>query len=435
MKRTAICLVLFVMLVLPVFSQNTAMPPLAIPTAASSGFGGSHIAFTDNVFALLVNPAALMRVQQRSFVTFAPSIMNPQFLINSTRYTLDVFSSLSDDGLDELGETMGKLSDELGSMDGKIALGLELRELPLSFAWVANGFGFGIWNRTFVNANLQGIWVSADVYEDIIVPVGFAFKILQLDNHTIDAGISLKPFFRGIISEQEIATDLIDDDSDFTDRINVPLMTGFGFDLGLLYRSNTGFSAGLTFTDIFTRGNVFRNLNPNLSNSGTYYIPFAINMGLAYNFRIGNFMEDANPILNSLGFTVAFDWRNMLNAFQQFLPSMQENYLNRNTFLDIGVGLQVSLFDMFKFRVGMNDMLPAVGIGFNLGSVEIDLAYYGKEFGREPGLLPTAMVDISISFRPQAKERDWLWTRRSVVGLIAGGEMVSEIVEEMDSDF
>jgi hypothetical protein len=70
----------------------------------------------------------------------------------------------------------------------------------------------------------------------------------------------------------------------------------------------------------------------------------------------------------------------------------------------------------------MNDLLPAFGIGFDHGFFEIDLAYYGKEFGLEPGLLSAAAVDLTISIRPGAKKRDWPWTRRSLVGLITGSD-------------
>ena len=134
MKKNAICFVLFIVLVFPVFARDVAMPPLVIPTAASNGFGGTHVAYTDNVFALLVNPAAMIRVRQRSVFTFAPSIMNPQFLINSARYSTDVFSATTDDDFAALGDALGKMADDLGRREGRIALGLELREFPLSFA-------------------------------------------------------------------------------------------------------------------------------------------------------------------------------------------------------------------------------------------------------------------------------------------------------------
>ena len=102
MKRTVICFFLFAALLFPVFARDVAMRPLAIPTAASNGFGGTHVAYTDNVFALLVNPAAMIRVRQRSFFTLAPSIMNPEFTASSTGYALDVLQAAMDDDLEAM---------------------------------------------------------------------------------------------------------------------------------------------------------------------------------------------------------------------------------------------------------------------------------------------------------------------------------------------
>ncbi|MCL2602813.1 MAG: hypothetical protein FWD91_08385, partial [Treponema sp.] len=64
--------------VLPGFAESVRMVPLAVPSAASNGFGGHNTAFTDNVFSLLVNPAALVRTQQASVFVLAPSLYNPE---------------------------------------------------------------------------------------------------------------------------------------------------------------------------------------------------------------------------------------------------------------------------------------------------------------------------------------------------------------------
>jgi hypothetical protein len=68
----------------------------------------------------------------------------------------------------------------------------------------------------------------------------------------------------------------------------------------------------------------------------------------------------------------------------------------------------------------MNEMLPAFGFGFDFGSFEIDVAYYGKELGLEPGQMPTAALDLTIAIRPGAKERHWPWTQKSLVEVISG---------------
>jgi len=399
MTRKAIgFFVLTALLTLPVFAEKVAMPPLDMPTAASNGFGGAHVAYTDNVFSLFVNPAAMVQVQQRSFFTLAPSLMSPQTTVGLTNSIIDLAQGST--------EALGKMADTLSKQKGKIALGMELREFPLSFAWVANGFGFGLWNRTFVNANIVGTNLEANVYSDVMLPVGFAFKILNVDNQSLDAGVTLKPFARVRAYEQQTITSLIGNNSDFIDNVNVPVILGGGVDAGLMYRWGNWFRAGFTFNDIYTRGKVVYNINGEDNN--TYYVPFTMNGGVAFDFK-----------LLFLKFTLAADWRDIGNAFHQ------DDYLRRNYLLDLGAGLQVSIFDIINLRVGMSEMLPSCGVGFDLGPVKIDLAYYGREYGLEPGQLSTAIVELSFSIRPGAQKRDWPWTKRSVVGLFTGVEKVS----------
>ena len=402
MKKTAIVFILLVVfLSFPVFAEKTAMPPITMPTVASNGFGGHHLAYTDNIFALLVNPAAIMRVQQKSFFTLAPSVFNPQSTLELSRSLADLAS----------GDTsaLGNAADTLSKQKGKIALGFELREFPFSFAWVANGFGFGLWNRTFVNLNIVGTYLEANVFSDVMLPIGFAFKIFSFEKSSLDMGITVKPFARAKAWEEVKITDLIGDTNMFSDDLSIPIIVGGTFNVGLLYRWS-GFSAGFTFNDIFSRGRVVYEFN----NTGkekdrnNYYIPFTMNFGVAYDIKLFRF----------LGLTLAADWHDIRNVF------LQNDYLRRNWLLDLSAGFQLSLFNIVKFRVGMNELLPACGFGLDLGPVEIAIAYYGKEFGREPGQLSAAVLETSFAIRPGAKKRDWPWTRRSIVGLFSGKETV-----------
>jgi hypothetical protein len=371
------------------FAQE-AMPRFEMPTAQSNGMGGHHLAYTDNVFALLINPAAIMRVEQRSFFTLSPTLFSPE----STFSLLGPVQDMIGGDTSALGDAM----DVFSKTKGKIPLGFDLREFPLSIAWVADGFGFGLWDRVFVNPSIVGSYVTINVYADVMLPIGFAFRILDTEHHDIDTGITLKPFARVLASDHVKITKLMDDD-DFLDEISVPLIAGAGFDLGLLYRWDIGLSAGLTFDDVFTRGWVVRELVG--SDDNTYYVPFTMNFGAAYDLRLG-----------FVTFTLAFDYRDIANLFQQ------DDYSKRNAMLGIGAGFQLGLFNVIKMRVGISDMLPSVGLGLDFGPFEIDAAYYGKEFGLEPGQLSAAALDLTIAIRPGAKKRNWPWTRGSLVGLL-----------------
>jgi hypothetical protein len=378
------------------FAQK-AMPGFEIPTAQSNGMGGPHVAYTDNVFALLVNPAAIMRVEQKSFLTLSPALYSPETV-------LDLIDPISTMIQDRSTSALGDAMDALSKKKGKIPLGVDIREFPLSIAWVADGFGFGLWNRISIQPSIVGTNVKLDVYGDVVMPISFAFKILDMGGHSLDMGITAKPFARVYGSKNIAVTDLMDDSYDISDDINVPLVVGGGVDAGLMYRWDIGLSAGVTFDDIYTRGYVITDLLGKDDN--TYYVPFTINAGVAYDLRLGNF----------LSFALMADYRDVANLFEQ------DDYLKRNALLGIGAGVQLGLWNIIKLRAGMSELLPSVGVGLDLGPLEIDAAYYGKEFGLEPGQLSAAVMDVTVAIRPGAKKRNWPWARRSLVGLFTGGD-------------
>jgi hypothetical protein len=402
-EKTAVFILLFC--AAEVFAADVAMPRFAMPTARDSGMGGTHVAYTDNVFSLLVNPAAMMRVRQRSFFAVSPTLFSPQ----STFGLINAIEGIVSKG--DLG-ALGDAASILSKQKGKISMGFELKEFPLSIAWVADGFGFGLWDRVFVNPNIIGTNYNFDVYADVILPVGFAFKLLDVNGHAVDAGLTVKPFARVRAHETGNLMALMDTDTNFIDSMSAPLIIGAGFDLGFLYRWDRGLSAGLTFDDIVTRGGVAANLYG--SDSNTYFVPFSMNMGLAYDFKLGQIWKSAPAFLAKTSLSFAADWRDLTNIFQQ------DNYSKRNAALDLGLGTQLSLGGLFNLRLGLNEMLPAVGMGFDLGPFELDAAYYGKELGLEPGQLSIAALDLTFAIRPGAKKRNWPWARRALSDIISG---------------
>jgi len=406
MMKKAFLFCLILVCVFTVFAENIKMPPFAIPTARSSGMGGAHTAYTDNVFALLVNPAAIMRVRQKSYFAVSSALLSPQSTFGLIRPIQDAIGGNM--------SALGNAADVISKRgDGNVPLGFDVRELPLSIAWVADGFGYGVWSRVFVNPNIIGTYVDLNVYGDVIMPVGVAVKILETDSHAIDMGLTAKPFVRVLAQERASITDLMEDSNKFADSISVPVLAGVGFDVGFMYRWDIGLNAGFTISDVASWGRSVAVIRGN-KDTNDYYVPLAFNLGVAYDFKIGHFWTSAPRFLANTGLTFAFDWHDIGNAFNQ------NDYLDhRNALLDISAGVQLSFYDKYMLRFGMNEMLPAVGLGVNLGPMEIDLAYYGRELGYEPGMLSVPMLDLTIAYRPKAKPRNWFWTKRSIVGAIA----------------
>jgi len=376
------------------FAEDRKMPPVVIPTAASNGMGGSHIAYTDTVFALLVNPAAIMRVEQKSTFSLSPSLFNP-------KRAYDLAASMADIAIATYKGDYAALTgvmDVFSGDDDDTPVGFDLREFPFALAWVADGLGVGLWSRAFMEPSVGG---AISLYGDVIMPIGFAMKILETNTQSVDVGITLKPFARVMVHGRKGEWE----------NFSVPVIAGTGFDVGFMYRWDLGLNAGFTLSDIITRGKTVHALRGE-EDDYSYYVPFTMNLGLAYDFKIGNFWADAPEFLGNTGIAFAVDWRDIANTFQQ-------GDGRRDFLLDLSAGIEVTLFNMLMLRTGMNQLRPAYGIGVNLGLVQIDAAYYEKEFGTERGQLSAPMVDLTIAVRAKAKERNWSWTERSILGFIA----------------
>jgi hypothetical protein len=328
----------------------------------------------------------MLRVEEWSFFSLSASLANPRAVSDAA----DSLNRLlfSQDGVlfsaAPVSAALGKTAQSLRAQNGQpLALGLSFREFPLSIAWVVNGFGFALWSNTAVEAEISETAAKTTVYSDVLLPVGFAFKLIETEEHSLDGGFTLKPFVRVLVRENLSIDNLLNNTAD---NPATPVIAGGGLDLGFLYRWSGGFQAGLTFANVLSNGTVAANLTDTADNSA-YYIPLAVNAGVSYTHRLSS----------DFAFTFAADWRDIGAAE------------NRDARLNFGAGAEVSLFDKLYFRVGMNEMLPSAGAGIHLGVLKIDAAVYGREFGEKPGQLSTAAVDLSVSIRPRAEAKSWSW--------------------------
>jgi hypothetical protein len=378
----ALCLSAFV------FGED--MAPLTLSSTRNAARGGPHVAYTDDVYALFVNPAALRKVNQRSFFEISPAFVGPLFDI------VDIAKA------DDPGKALGEFASE---QKGRIPLGLDLRG-PLSIAYAANGLGFGIWDRILVDTRVRGTDIEATVLADVILNYGMSFRLLDLSYHQVDAGFVVKPFLRGMTYKEMSGLDLVDDSDILLKDISVPIIAGAGLDLGFMYRLFDDLAFGLTAADVFTGGGEVAAAMG--SKSDTFYrVPMSLNLGLAYTFKLGKVWKDAPSLLQSSYAAFMFDWRNLTDAFQP------DDYTKRNFILNLGLGLEFGFFDFLKIRMGLNEMLPAFGLGLEPGPFQFNFAMYGKELGNEPGRFSTYVYDFSIAIRPGSKKQQWPWTRRA----------------------
>jgi hypothetical protein len=255
---------------------------------------------------------------------------------------------------------------------------------------VDNGWGWGVFDRVYMDMKLAGSTISLGVYGDLMFNMGYAYRVLNMGVHTLDVGGAGKVFGRVSLDSGRLKIlDLANDVDNITEKLKDSFLTlGGGIDIGAQYRLLNNLTAGLVVTDLFSLGYAAPLAVPGLEEAGSGkgylgYISPKINIGVSY------------KVFENYLLTWAFmaDYRDIINLFRQ------NKYESVNGFLNLSLGTEVILLNMFSFRAGVNQMLPALGIGIDAKVLQIEAAIYGKELGNEPGKFSAYALDLGILFR------------------------------------
>jgi hypothetical protein len=383
MKRIIVC---FLSLVLMGFSGGGSLfggslyeheiAPFTVPSARNHAMGGPHVAYTDDINSLFINPAAFVTAKQLSIAELSVGTHG------------DVFGLK--DALTGGGEMVDNLLSWVEKTQGSIPFGFDLRG-PLALGSVGNGWGWGVFDRIHMDMSMAGSTLSAAVYGDVMFNIGYAFRVVNTGGHTVDVGALGKAFGRYSMDTGKMKIlDLAANADNLTDKLTDSFLTvGGGIDIGAQYRLLNNFTAGLAVGDLFSLGYAAPMSIPGLGSEGSSpagylgYISPKINLGVSY--RV--FENDL------VAWVLMADYRDFINLFQQ------NEYHSTNAILNLSLGTEVTLLDIVSFRAGLNQMLPAAGIGVDMKVLQIDAAIYGKELGNDPGKFSTYALDLGILFR------------------------------------
>jgi hypothetical protein len=360
-------------------SETRGISPFSLPSSRNLALGGPHAAYTDDMNSLFINPAALRTIKQLSAAELSLGIYGDSMGL------IDVLKNVND--TDKLADT---LSHFITKSNGAIPLGFDMRG-PIAFGRIKNGWGWGVFDRYYGGAQVTGKNIQAWNKAELMFTMGHAFRIVDIGVHTLDAGAVGKVFTRMEINSGPVSlTELISGNDILKDRFNyAPFTLGTGIDVGFQYRLVDNFTAALTVNDFFSLAYVtFFDLKLH-SHTGSPPAPYmgfiepTINLGVSYKIV-------DSPLI---GWAVMADYKDLANLF------LQNNYDVRNGWLNLSVGTELTLFKHVVLRAGMNEMLPAVGIGFDLVVFKLDAAFYGKELSNEPGGRSTYAMDVGLLFR------------------------------------
>jgi hypothetical protein len=366
-------LILFAVLagMAPVFAADIA--PFPMTSSRIYSLGGPHTAYTQDITALAINPAALRTVKKQLHI--AEIGLGTHGKIGVIMPIIKAAISGSFDEFDS--STIGGLTS---NSDGKIPLGFEMRG-PLSIGYMNQGYGFGLYDRIYFDTEFIGTTLRLNANADFLINGGYAYRILDKNIHALDIGIGAKVFLRYTFGVNGSVLDMVDNADTLVEDSPMDFIAGGGFDLGVLYHLGEQLSFGLTCNDVFSMGFINHLSGKNSGSSDTGFIKPQLNFGAAYIF----------PSWKHLTLSLMLDYRDVVNIFTN-------DYTTRNPILNIGFGAEARIIQFIYARIGVNDMLPAVGIGFDIKAFKINAAIYGKELSNEPGGLSTHAFDLSFIF-------------------------------------
>ena len=366
----------FFIIPLSLSADNNYETPVSIISPTSSALGGPHVTMNDGFSSLMNNPAGFYSTEPEfSIGEMTFGLKGPVFDIANLIITGDMAA--------------------LPSMLQGIYTGIDLLG-PVSFGYVGEGLGLGTYSNSYSKISSSGpLTVKADIGSEVILAGGYALRLpLSLpETHLVDVGMLLKGIFRGELSFEESALNIMNIDLDTLTTEPFSFISGIGFDLGFRYSYLNMITVGLVGRDIYspTVRNTYSNVDAFSSGTAPLeefkgIVPFALDFGVMYSPDF----ESKNLFISDI--KVYLDYYDMLDFW--LYPESAVNPI-----LHIGFGTEISMLSILDVRAGFNQGLLSAGLGLDLHYFKMNLAMYGTELSTEPGLQPVYNIQLGFEFR------------------------------------
>lgn len=364
------------LILIPAATPAVEVDPFMMPSARADAMGGIHAAVADDFYAIFSNPAGFVSAKpELSVAALSLGVYGPIFdMIESATTFLDT-QELNFSGL--LGEH-------------GLRTGLDISG-PLSFGYVGQGIGFGLFNRSYVSASARGLSLDALASEDLLLAGGYAFKFTPKGGHDFGLGFLAKGFLRGSLPmESSILTvtdigDPMKDDPFYS-------VAGVGLDLGLRYEFAKQFAAAIVCRDVYSPALVTTYTSAQAFLDGSDKDPTSkygqirprLDVGVSYAPRF----EFLDRYIS--GLLIALDYHDFFDLLE---------VIPRNPVLNVGIGLELTVLEVLRLRAGIADALPSAGFGLDLRFMRLDFTMRGREFGYDPGYMPVFAMGLDLLFR------------------------------------
>jgi hypothetical protein len=275
---------------------------------------------------------------------------------------------------------------------------------PLAFGYITRNWGWSVNSaeRVHIRVPVPGpIAASPDMHitAELVGEVARAWRFFDLNNLTVDIGLGGKIFYRADWNNQVIWPNMINNitSMSFIDTYKFQTHIGLTLDAGIILTWDETFSWALSFNDfagpaLVTLYDSFNNFIENdITDSGVSEVEKKLNIGFSYR------------LAHNLQRTGITDFIFMLTY-----GGVSETFTDspRNPLLDIKIGMEVVFLDIFRLRLGLSELLPSAGLGFDFAVYKLDLAFHLQEFGWNPGDYMGFQGGLDILFRFQPNGHD-----------------------------
>ena len=375
-----------------------------LPTSARyDAMGQSGIAYPTRLDGFYLNPAFL---SNKGFRIDVPKLSVSYYNLAKLMENAEAMDSLgkilngtsSDDDVIRLATAV---LDNLGS-DHNLAA-----KADVGISFKAGSFGFGLDGQVKIHSlnSASGVTDQSIIPEaNIAVTLGYGMKIIDNDNLSLSAGISLhgvlKAYYKGVKGGKIL--EIISGGADWDKLLlwDTPVMGGWAlpFDLGVnLDLCNDQLRIAATANNI--NGRYYMK-----SYSGVGYLldlskpadaparkdslkfqvrtPWSLNLGLAYTPDV----DVIHPVLS-------FDIVDINQLFGKF---GSESFRASDILLHLNAGAEIGLFDVLTIKAGINRGFVSLGAALWLKFAQIDVAYGWQEFGAVLGDKPVDCLTLRI---------------------------------------
>ncbi len=335
---------------------------------AQMGMGGLTTTISTNAHTFFYNPALLTK--QKFALEITPLVIG---LDNDFADVADFVDKHADDfsDLDSMAindpTAMNNFLADSRSFDNEY---LGVKVAPY-FGLAFRNFGLGAYGQMNADVKLdQGVIVPAlgmRGFFDTVIGLGFA-KTKTIAGHDYGIGIAGRVISRRQISSTRISASDATSGSDVFTTAQDELedaKNGFGIDLGMIRTFKENLDVAFVVRDLV--GSMDGWVKPNLNIGVMYHIPFADNI-LLKRWDVGMEVID---LMNRQG----------VSYFQK---------MNFGSELNMLAGL-------VKLRGGFHQGYPTYGAGIALLFLRVDYAFFTRELGTAPGMLPEESHYIQLS--------------------------------------